>query len=102
MSNQAKIRKQFYITPDQERTLKNRAHAEGIPEAEIVREALNQYLSYGGDSPVFDDRRRMAEELIEGNRMLAKHLRFPKGYKFKREELYAEREERWLKKQSDA
>lgn len=102
MAGQAKIRKQFYITPEQERALKERARAEGMPEAEIVREAINHYLSYRGNSPVFDDRRRMAEELIEGNRRLAKHLRFPEGYKFNREELYAEREERWVKKQSDA
>lgn len=95
------IRKQLYITADQERALKERAREEGIPEAEIVREALNQYLRQDSEGYLPSDRSELVEELIEGNRRLAGHLQFPKGYRFNRKELYAEREERFFKKQSD-
>ena len=39
------VRKQIYITDDQERRLKYRAESEGRSEAEIVRECIDQSLS---------------------------------------------------------
>ena len=95
------IRKQLYITSDQERALKERAREKGVPEAEIVREALNQYLRHDSEGYLPNDHRTLVEELVEGNKRLAGHLQFPKGYRFNREELYAEREERFFKKHSD-
>ncbi len=92
------IRKQLYITPEQDRALKDRARAEGLTEAEIVREALDRHLKHENGPFVPGDRRQLIDEMIEGNLRLAKHLHFPKGYTFNREELYAEREERWVKK----
>ena len=89
------IRKQLYITPEQERALKERAREEGVAEADLVREALQRYLWRDSERSVPEDRRKLVEELIGGNRRLAKHLKFPEGYKFEREELYSEREDRW-------
>lgn len=98
MSKSNMIRKQLYITREQERALKDRAREEGHTEAEIVREALDRHLRYES-SPVIPEHRRDAlEELITMNEEVARGHRFPRGYTFDREELYAEREERWLKK----
>ena len=96
------IRKQLYITREQERALKERAREEGRTEAEIVRLALDRHLRQESGPFVPEDRRKLVEELIRGNRRLAKHLQFPKGYTFNREELYAEREERWFRNQKEA
>ena len=39
-----RIRKQIYIDPDQERVLKRLSHERGIPEAEIIRQAITQHV----------------------------------------------------------
>ena len=89
------IRKQLYITPEQDRALKQHAREQGVSEAALVREALDRHL-HGEDRPFLPEHRRQAlEALIKGNEKLAGHLRFPKGYTFDREEGYAERERRW-------
>ena len=38
------IRKQIYLEPDQNTRLKQVADAAGIPEAELIRQALDQHL----------------------------------------------------------
>lgn len=38
------IRKQFYITEEQEKYLKEQTKQKGVREAEIVRRALDQYI----------------------------------------------------------
>ncbi len=101
VSSNPMIRKQLYITPEQDRALKDHARKQGLSEAEIVREALDRHLRRETDPLFPQDRRRLVEELIQGNRRLAEQLRFPRGYKFNREELYAEREERRFSKQED-
>jgi Ribbon-helix-helix protein, copG family len=42
------IRKQIYITPAQDRAVKRLAQQQGITEAEILREALDQFLVKAG------------------------------------------------------
>ena len=98
MADRIKIRKQLYITPDQERALKERARKEGVAEAEIVREALDRHLRHESGPVLSGKRRKAVEELIAMNEEVALHHRFPKGYKFDRDELYADREERLVKK----
>lgn len=39
------IRKQVYLEPKQERRLKQRAKLEGVPEAEIIRRAIDRGLN---------------------------------------------------------
>ncbi len=39
----SKVRKQIYIDPDQESTLKQLAKDTGISEAEIIRQAIDRY-----------------------------------------------------------
>lgn len=42
-----KVRKQIYLEPTQDALLKRIAGATGVPEAEIIRQALDRHLQYG-------------------------------------------------------
>ena len=97
MPSTSMIRKQLYITREQDRALKQRAREQGASEAEVVREALGRHLRPEVTSALASHRRKALKALLEGNERLAQQLSFPKGYRFNREELYAEREERWFK-----
>ena len=90
------IRKQLYITREQDRALKKRAREQGASEAEVVREALDRHLSPEAGPVLPAQRHKALEELLAANEEIAKHHRFPKGYRFHREELYADREDRWF------
>ena len=97
MPGTAMIRKQLYITRDQDRALKQRARQEGASEAEVVREALDRHLRPEVAPALPAHRRQALEELLAANEEIARDHRFPLGYRFNRDELYAEREERWFK-----
>jgi hypothetical protein len=90
------VRKQLYIEERQERALKRRAKALGISEADIVRKALDAALVDEGalrsgavPSRVLGDALKRATEFartqIGGDEP-----------RYKRDELYDEREARWL------
>lgn len=91
------VRKQLYITREQDRALKQRAREQGASEAEVVREALDRHLRSQAGPVLPKHRRKALEDLLAANEEIAKHHRFPKGYRFNRNDLYAEREERWFK-----
>ncbi|HEY3232632.1 MAG TPA: ribbon-helix-helix domain-containing protein [Roseiflexaceae bacterium] len=40
----AKIRKQVYIEPDQNAVIKRLSNESGMPEAEIIRQAIDQHV----------------------------------------------------------
>ncbi|MBI4763195.1 MAG: hypothetical protein HY787_01135 [Deltaproteobacteria bacterium] len=86
------IRKQVYIEPRQEATLKRQAKRLGITEAEIIRKAIDSQLTH----PVPGVRNLTAwerEKEFIAERMSGKRL--PRGRKFRREEAYQERLERY-------
>jgi len=85
----AMIRKQLYITEAQNEALKRRAQALGISEAELVRRALDASLTDAASKS--SARRAELDELLERTRDLASRHRLPSGYRFDRDELYAER-----------
>lgn len=78
------IRKQLYITREQERSLKRKARELGVSEAELVRRALD---NFDGDA-VARTSHGSVDELIEITRRLAAKHRLPAGYRFDRDELY--------------
>lgn len=43
----AKIRKQIYLEPGQEVLLKHLSGATGVPEAELIRQAIDRHLATG-------------------------------------------------------
>ena len=92
------IRKQLYITLEQDRALKHYARQKGMSEAEIVREALDRHLRRNDKKVVLDSRSKAVEELIKGNEELANHMQIEEGYVFNRADIYLDREARWFEK----
>lgn len=93
MYNRSMVRKQLYITEQQDRALKRQAKALGVSEAELVRQALDEMLREVLGARVH--RREALDRLLDNTRRLAEHHRLPDGYRFDRDALYAEREDRW-------
>lgn len=86
------IRKQFDITEAQDATLAERAQALGIPEAEVVRRALDAFLGESSDGGA--QRRSALDRLLKHTRELANGHRLPSDYEFDRDALYANRPSR--------
>ncbi len=64
------ISKQTYITPEQDRAVKQLAQQQGTTEAEILRKAIDQFIakeSAGGIQDPFADLIRMFDGPIEAN-----------------------------------
>lgn len=87
------VRKQLYITNEQERALKRRAKEEGVSEAELARRALDRLL-HGGGATVRPGADQALQQLLDRTRQHAKQHRVPDDYTFDRTSLYAERERR--------
>jgi transposase InsO family protein len=86
------IRKQLYITADQEQALKQRAGELGMSEAELVRRALDQVLKSGsGSDPRAGLRQRAAEELLRHADEVARTRPSGGQRRWRRADLYAER-----------
>lgn len=86
------IRKQVYIEPLQEASLKKQASVLGITEAEVIRRAIDRQMAYL--IPGFRDLSAWErEKCFIAGRMSGK--RVPAGRKFRREEAYEERLERY-------
>lgn len=90
MYNWHVIRKQLYLRQDQDRLLKKMARELGVPEAEVVRRALDRFLS-GAEAGARPGAEAAALEFLEEAQRLAAEHRFPEDWRFDREELYAER-----------
>lgn len=85
-SNMAiKVRKQVYIEPHQEAILKRLAREQGIPEAEIIRRAIDQHTRVlrfpRRDPAVWEQERAFILNLIEQGPVPGKRT-------WRREELY--------------
>jgi hypothetical protein len=91
------VRKQIYIPKGQEALLKRLARQRGVSEAEIIRQALEREVE--APAPVLRDSKKALDEIIAYARSLRNRPEFVSGepYKFNREEIYKEREDRWLK-----
>ena len=86
------VRKQVYITAEQNNALKRRAKALGVPEAEVVRQGIELASKSSGSFPF--DRKAWEEE----KRFIQKRMRMrvpQTGRSWTREELYDERFERY-------
>lgn len=92
------IRKQLYLEESQDQALKARAKELGISEAELVRRALDAALRSKGSSHLAAPRRAALTRFVENAKRLSEQHGFPEGYRFNRDELYDEREGRWLKR----
>lgn len=91
------VRKQIYLPRRQDILLKRLAKRRGISEAEVIRQALEREAEWS--APVVRDSRQALNRLIVYARALRKRPEFMRGkpYRFNRDELYEERENRWIK-----
>ena len=94
------IRKQIYIQKRQASLLKRLSQARGLSEAEIIRQAIEREVAGApAQRPIdslraIDDFTRLAlsrrSQEIQGE-----------PYRWNREEIYAERESRWLREREE-
>ena len=92
------VRKQLYIEEHQERALKRRAKALGVSEADIMRQALDAMLGSARNAAVVPQHRQALLEFLErASRFAAAREAGPKAPRYRREELYEERERRWVR-----
>jgi hypothetical protein len=91
------VRKQIYIPRRQDALLKKLAKQRGVSEAEVIRQALEREVEIA--VPVTRESKKALDEIIAYARSLRDRPEFMQGkpYKFNREELYEERESRWIR-----
>ena len=94
------VRKQIYIQKRQDILLKRLAQVRGISEAELIRQAIEREFSGGEELPL-----RSSSEIFQEfkSSALAQRNKGIKGsaHSWYRQELYQERENRWLRETSD-
>ncbi len=89
------VRKQIYIYKRQEAQLKRLSEARGISEAEIIRNALDREVN-SQIAPYHYDEDAWKRLLASMEKLASSGVK-GEPYKFRREDAYEERENRWLK-----
>ncbi len=90
------VRKQIYIQKRQDALLKRLSQARGLSEAEIIRQAIEREVAGVPSQPSAVDRSAWQElvAFLEARHGAASSSQ---SYNWNREEIYAERENRWLR-----
>ena len=92
------VRKQLYIEERQERALKRRAKALGISRAEVVRQALDALFATERDPATIPGHLEALNEVLERASKLASVTKpGANNPRYRRDELYQERESRWTR-----
>ena len=88
------VRKQVYITPEQDIALKQRSQLLDVTESELIRRGIEHVTSVEVSA---EEKRRLWEQELEYMRRRAELLVPPgtKPWKWNREELYEERIDRY-------
>jgi hypothetical protein len=90
------VRKQIYIQKRQNILLKRLAQARGLSEAEIIRQAIEREVSSSASLPLSDEQVAW-QEMLKFLEQRAEKILPGEPYRWNREEIYAERERRWLR-----
>jgi len=94
------VRKQLYIPKEQDQALKRLARQRGTTESEVVRVALARETEMS-ISTVHDSERALGELIAFARSLRGRpELMQGKPFRWNRQELYEERENRWDKKQA--
>lgn len=90
------IRKQIYIQKRQDSLLKRLSRARGLSEAEIIRQAIEHELASAPLQQVTADRNAWQELTAF---LDARHTTVTgsHAYRWNRDEIYSDRESRWLR-----
>ena len=91
------VRKQIYIQKRQDILIKQLARAHGISEAEVIRQAIERELS-GSRQPILGSTTALDDfsNLALSKRTSGANIQ---PYRWDREEIYKEREDRWLREE---
>ncbi len=91
------VRKQIYIPKQQDALLKRLAKQRGVSEAEVIRQALEREVEASDAESAA--RETALQKMIAFAHSLRERPEFQQGepYKWNRQELYEERENRWFK-----
>ncbi|MCI0519250.1 MAG: hypothetical protein L0Z70_03235 [Chloroflexi bacterium] len=92
------VRKQIYIQKRQEILLKRLAKARGISEAEVIRQAIEREAAGAPAQPGAANRSAW-QELVAFLETRQAEATSGQPYRWNRDEIYGEREERWLRDQ---
>jgi hypothetical protein len=89
------VRKQIYLPRRQNLMLKRLAKERGVSEAEVIRQALDREAQ--STAPVVRDSKKALDEIfaIADKLSTRPELMHGKPVRWKRDELYEERENRW-------
>ena len=92
------VRKQIYLPKQQNQLLKRLAKQRGVSQTEVIRQALEREAEMSSPM-VARDSKKALDEIFAYVESLRNRPEFMQGkpYKFNRQEIYAEREGRWLK-----
>jgi hypothetical protein len=90
------VRKQIYIQKRQDALLKRLSQARGLSEAEIIRQAIEREVTGEPAQPVTADRSAW-EALVAFLDVRQATTPGQRPYRWDREEIYSERENRWLR-----
>jgi hypothetical protein len=90
------VRKQIYLRRQQNLLLKRLAKERGVSEAEVIRQALEREAQ--SSAPFVRDSNKALQEIFAIAETLSTRPELMQGepVRWKREELYREREDRWL------
>jgi hypothetical protein len=89
------VRKQIYIHKRQNTLLKRMSQARGVSEAEIIRQAIDREISGGAAQAPAPSRTAMDEFVELALKRRALDIQ-GEPYHWNRQEIYDERESRWI------
>ena len=89
------IRKQIYIPSRQDSLLKTLARQRGVSEAEVIRQALDREVQMPGIEQTSEAAFAKMEKFMEERK--ARYAGTGEPYMWNRNEIYEERESRWVK-----
>lgn len=94
------VRKQIYIHKRQDAMLKQLSKMLGVSEAEIIRQAIEGVSTFNPEhAGSFDE--AAFQEFIAFIEERKKTVTNAEPYRWNREEIYAERENRWIREEKD-
>jgi len=94
------VRKQIYIQKRQDLLLKRLAQMRGVSEAEIIRQAIEREFTGDAAQPLPDSLIAFQEFKKVALAQRDKGIK-GKAYRWSRDELYSDRENRWLRETND-
>lgn len=96
------VRKQIYIHKRQEEWLKRASKARGISEAEVIREAIDDHAATSSNQELQGNQTDWEKAVGFMRSLQSRRSQFSEPYKWNREEIYEERENRYNVKDDDS